>query len=102
MLRNSNPPAFVGIDEIDANLHPRMQVILADIVKEAAQKTQIVATTHNPDFVSLFNPEEIVILQQYKGATEMRRFSTKGALESWLKDFTTRELWLMGELESRW
>jgi hypothetical protein len=52
--------------------------------------------------VSLFNPEEIVILQQYKGATEMRRFSTKGALESWLKDFTTRELWLMGELESRW
>jgi predicted ATPase len=38
MLRNSNPPAFVGIDEIDANLHPRMQVILADIVKEAAQK----------------------------------------------------------------
>lgn len=102
ILKNPNPPALIGIDEIDANLHPKMQAILADMIDEASQRTQIIATTHNPDFVSMFTPEEIVILQKYKGATEMRRFSSKGALELWLEDFTTRELWLMGELESRW
>jgi len=102
ILENPNPPALIGIDEIDANLHPKMQVILADMLAEASQRTQIIATTHNPDFVSMFTPDEIVILQQYKGETEMRRFSTKGALELWLKHFTTRKLWLMGELESRW
>lgn len=102
ILDNPNPPALIGIDEIDANLHPKMQGILADMLDEVSQRTQIIATTHNPDFVSMFTPDEIVILQQYKGETEMRRFSTKGALELWLKHFTTRKLWLMGELESRW
>ncbi len=102
ILRNPKPPAFIGIDEIDANLHPKMQAILADIIDEASQKTQIIASTHNPDFLSMFTPDEIVILRQHKGASEMRRFSTKGALELWLKHFGTRKLWLMGELESRW
>lgn len=102
ILKNPNPPALIGIDEVDANLHPKMQVILADMIREASQRTQIIATTHNPDFVSMFSPGEIVILQKHKGATEMRRFSDKGALDLWLQDFTTRELWLMGELESRW
>jgi len=102
ILKNPAPPALIGIDEIDANLHPKMQAILADVIAEASQRTQIIGTTHNPDFVSMFTPEEIVILQQYKGATEFRRFSDKGALELWLEHFTTRKLWLMGELESRW
>jgi len=102
ILKNPNPPALIGIDEPDAKLNPMMIGFLSDMIKEAVQRTQIIATTHNPDFVSLFDPDEIVILQQYRGATEMRRFSTKGALELWLEDFDTRELWLMGELESRW
>lgn len=102
ILKNPNPPALIGIDEVDAKLHPKMQVILADMIEEASQRTQIIATTHNPDFVSMFTPEEIVIMQQYKGATEFRRFSDKGALDLWLEHFTTRKLWLMGELESRW
>lgn len=102
ILKNPNPPALIGLDEPDAKLHPRMQVILENMLDEASQRMQIIATTHNPDFVSMFTPDEIVIMQQYKGATEFRRFSDKGALELWLEDFTTRELWLMGELESRW
>ncbi len=102
ILNHPSPPALIGIDEIDANLHPKMQVILAGMIEEAAPRTQIIATTHNPDFVSMFHPDEILILQQYYGATEVRRFSTKGALDLWLKNFGTRKLWLMGELESRW
>jgi predicted ATPase len=102
ILKNPNPPALIGIDEADANLHPQMQVILADMIHEASRRTQIIATTHSPHFVSMFTPAEIVILQQYKGETEMRRFSNKGALELWLKRFSTQQLWLMGELESRW
>ncbi len=102
ILENPNPPALIGIDEVDANLHPKMQAILADMLDGVSQRTQVIANTHNPDFVSMFTPDEIVILQQYRGETEMRRFSTKGALQLWIKDFGTRELWLMGELESRW
>lgn len=102
ILRNPNPPAFIGLDEPEARLHPKMMGILVDMIEAASQKTQIIATTHNPDFISNFSPEKIVILQQYHGETEMRRFSDKGALELWLQDFGTRELWLMGELESRW
>lgn len=102
ILRNPNPPALIGLDEPEAKLHPKMIGILVDMIEAASQKTQIIATTHNPDFISNFSPEKIVISQQYHGETEMRRFSDKGALELWLQDFSTRELWLMGELESRW
>ncbi len=102
ILKNPNPPAFIGIDEIDANLHPKMQAVLADIIGEISNKTQLVATTHNPDFLSMFSPDEIVVLVKHRGETELRRFSTKGALDLWMKHFGTRKLWLMGELESRW
>ena len=102
ILKNPNSSALIGIDEVDASLHPRMQEIVANMIAEASKRTQLIVTTHNPDFVSMFSPEQVVILQKYKGMTEMRRFSDKGALDSWLQDFTTRELWLMGELESRW
>jgi predicted ATPase len=102
ILQNPNPPALIGIDEPDVKLHPMMQAILSDMIDGASLHTQIIVTTHNPDFVSQFSPEEIVILQQYKGATEFRRLSDKGALDLWLQDFTIRKLWLMGELESRW
>lgn len=102
ILKNPSPPPLIGIDEPDAKLHPRMQGIFADMIREAGERAQIIATTHNPDFVSLFKPEQIVIMQQYRGETEMRRLSNKGALDMWLKDFTIRKLWLMGELETRW
>ncbi|MGH7496591.1 MAG: AAA family ATPase [bacterium] len=102
ILKNPSPPSLIGIDEPDAKLHPRMQSIFADLIHEAGERAQIIATTHNPDFVSLFDPAEIVIVQQHMGATEMRRLSNKAALDLWLEDFTIRKLWLMGELESRW
>jgi predicted ATPase len=102
ILYNPHLPPLIGIDEPDAKLHPKMMEIFADMVREAAEKSQIILTTHNPDFVSFFEPEEILIIVLHKGETEIRRFSDKGALDLWLRDFTTRELWFMGELESRW
>jgi predicted ATPase len=102
ILKNPDPPALIGIDEPDAKLHPKMTGLLPYIIGEASRRTQIIATTHSPDFVSSFNTEEIMILQQYKGATEVRRLSDRAALDLWLEDFNIRKLWLMGELESRW
>jgi predicted ATPase len=102
ILKNPDPPPLIGIDEPDTKLHPRMTGILADIIDQTSSRTQIIATTHSPDFVSMFNPEQIVILQQYRGETEIRRLSDRNALDLWLQDFTIRKLWLMGELESRW
>jgi len=78
ILKNPNPSALIGIDEIDANLHPKMQAILADMIDEASQRTQIIATTHNPDFISMFTPEEIVILQKYKGEPKCGDSPAKG------------------------
>ncbi|MFQ5628430.1 MAG: AAA family ATPase [bacterium] len=102
ILRNPHLPPLIGIDEPDAKLHPRMHEIFADMIREASEKSQIIITTHNPDFVTFFEPEDILILVLHKGETEIRRFSDKGALDLWLENFTKRELWLMGELESRW
>jgi len=51
-------------DEPDLGLHPRTMELLASLIKKAAYKTQVIVTTHNPYFLSLFEPENIAVMKR--------------------------------------
>lgn len=53
----TNPIRLVGIEEPETALHPSAAGGLMDALREAAENTQVLVTTHSPDLLDKFNPE---------------------------------------------
>jgi predicted ATPase len=49
------PVRFIGIEEPEAALHPAALAALMDALREAAEQTQVVVTTHSPDLLDLLD-----------------------------------------------
>ncbi len=62
LLHDPVPPPFIGIEEPENFLHPRLLHELAEECREAAASSQILATTHSPFFVNALRPEEVRVL----------------------------------------
>lgn len=54
ILHSSYLPALLVIDEPELGLHPAWLSVLAQWIKKAAEKTQIILTTHSPDLLDHF------------------------------------------------
>ena len=57
ILHSPRPPALIVIDEPELGIHPAWMPILADWIKRAAQKTQVIVTTHSPDLLDYFTDQ---------------------------------------------
>jgi len=100
VLASPDPPPLIAIDEPELGLHPSMLPIVAEFAVEAATRTQVIMTTHSPEFLSAFSetPEATTIVEWRDGKTELRRVSGE-KLSRWLERYRLGELWLSGELE---
>ena len=47
-------PSLLVIDEPELGLHPAWLSVLAQLIKQASEKTQIILTTHSPDLLDKF------------------------------------------------
>lgn len=103
-LLNPTPPPLVCIEEPELGMHPDLVRTVADLLKKAADRTQIVATTHSSDLVNAFTdtPEVVVVCEKEEGATVMRRLIADD-LTAWLARYSLGDLWRAGELGgTRW
>ena len=57
ILHSPRPPALIVLDEPELGIHPAWMPILAEWIKRAAQKTQIIVTTHSPDLLDHFTDQ---------------------------------------------
>lgn len=104
ILLNPTPAPVTCIDEPELGLHPDMISILADLLVEASEKTQLIVTTHSSALVDAFSdsPESICICEKFEGATQIRRLNSE-RLAIWLKDYSLGHLWASGEIGgNRW
>lgn len=62
MLYDPNPPPFIGIEEPENFLHPRLLPDLAEECRLAAASTQLLVTTHSPFLLNALRPNEVRIL----------------------------------------
>ncbi len=62
VLHDPNPPQFVGIEEPENFLHPRILGELADECAAAAERAQLLVTTHSPFFLDRLRPEQVRVL----------------------------------------
>ncbi len=101
ILLSPDPPPLICIDEPELGLHPSLLRLIADLLKNAAVRTQLVVATHSPQLVSCLDAEQVAVVESEQGATTIKRLADRPDLEKWLKDFSLGELWTMGELGGR-
>ncbi|MBB5064289.1 AAA family ATPase [Granulicella mallensis] len=104
ILLNPTPPPVTCIDEPELGLHPDIIPTLADLLREASMRTQLIVTTHSTALVDAFSddPEVICVSEKIDGSTVIRRLSQPD-LAVWLKDYSLGNLWASGEIGgNRW
>lgn len=62
LLYDPLPPPFIGIEEPENFLHPRLLPGLAEECRAASERGQLLATTHSPFFLNALRPEEVRVL----------------------------------------
>ena len=98
-LLSPSPPPLVCIEEPELGLHPDAIALLADLLVDASERTQLVVTTHSDALVSALTnqPDAIVTCERPGAGTVLRRLDPE-RLASWLADYGLGDLWRMGEL----
>lgn len=104
ILLHPEPPPLICIEEPELGLHPDLLPMLADLMIEASERSQLIVTTHSDVLVDALTdrPESVVVCEKHDGRTAMRRLD-KADLAKWLKDYRLGDLWTSGELGgNRW
>jgi len=57
LLYDPAPPPFIGIEEPENFLHPRLLPGLAEECRGASGRGQLLVTTHSPFFINALRPE---------------------------------------------
>lgn len=70
-LYQSPPPSLIVIEEPELSVHPRVLAMLADAFKEVSELTQIIVTSHSPQLIDHFEPENIRIVTMTDGLTHI-------------------------------
>ncbi|MDR4508281.1 MAG: AAA family ATPase [Candidatus Brocadiaceae bacterium] len=91
-LLQPEPPATVVIDEPELGLHPYAISILADLIKSASERTQVIISTQSPTLLDYFEPEEVVVVNRMRGRSTFERLDAEN-LKEWLEDYSVGELW---------
>ena len=91
---------LVGIEEPEIALHPAAAGVLLDGLRDAADKTQIIITSHSPDLLDNkdLDPESILAVEARDGTTVIAHVNEAG--RSVVRDrlYTTGELLRLDQL----
>ncbi len=101
LLQSPGLTAVTMIDEPEVSLHPELLSLLADLLREASQRTQVIVATHADRLVRYLKPSDVVTINvNDEGAAEVT-WADKLDLERWLEEYTLDEVWRMGRMGGR-
>lgn len=100
VLSSPTPAPVIAIDEPEVGLHPGMLPIVAEHAVDASTRSQVILTTHSPQFLDAFRDTlpTTTVTKWENGETELKTLDGKD-LEYWLKEYTLGSLFKSGELE---
>ncbi len=91
-LLQPNPPSTIIIDEPELGLHPAAIVILAELIQQTAQRTQVIVATQSPALIDQFAINDIIIVNRKESASSFERLSEVD-FSQWLESYSVGELW---------
>lgn len=100
LLHSRDLTAITLIDEPEVSLHPELLSLLADLMREASGRSQLVVATHSDRLIRFLTPGEVLVADVEDGATALT-WADSMDLEHWLADYTLDQLHEMGRLGGR-
>ena len=100
VLLDPNPPSFIGIEEPENFLHPRLLPELAEECRGATERSQLLVTTHSPFFLNGLRADEVrALYRDDKGYTQTVRAADVPGIPEFLDEGAALGyLWLEGHL----
>lgn len=101
-LHDPNPPPFLGIEEPENFLHPKLLYELAEECNAASARAQMVVTTHSPYFIDALEPSQVWALSRDESgyAKAIRASDMKGIPEQMAEGAKLGQLWVEGYFEA--
>lgn len=92
LLLSPDLPDVVVLDEPELGLHPFAIAVLADLLRVAARRSQVVVATQSVTLVNQLDPDDLIVVERLDDGTVLRR-PDLDKLSGWLDDFALGELW---------
>lgn len=90
-LYQTPAPSLMIVEEPEQTVHPGVLAMLAEAFKEVSEVTQVIVTTHSPQLIDHFDPENIRVVTMEAGLTSI------APIKSSQKEAVKRGLMTLGE-----
>jgi len=101
LLQSSNLSTMTMIDEPEVSLHPELLGLLAEIMREASKRTQLIVATHADRFIRFLTPKEVVVMDIDENGCTTATWADSLDLDEWLAEYSLDEVWRMGRMGGR-
>jgi predicted ATPase len=104
ILCHPSPPPLVCIEEPELGLHPDVLPTLAELLKEASERCQLIVTTHSDVLVDALSdqPESVLVAEKSEFGSTLTRLNAE-QLKPWLEKYRLGQLWTQGHIGgTRW
>lgn len=100
VLASPSLAPIIAIDEPETGLHPSMLPLVAEYAVDASKRSQVVLTTHSPQFLDAFAETRptTTIAKWDNGETTLQTLRDED-LGYWLREYSLGNLFRSGELE---
>ena len=98
LLHDPEPPPFIGIEEPENFLHPRLLYGLGEECRNAADASQVLVTTHSPFFLDALRSKEVRVLwRDDAGYTQCHALDQNNKVKAFLDaGAQLGDLWMEG------
>ncbi|MEW5983761.1 MAG: AAA family ATPase [Acidobacteriota bacterium] len=101
LLQSPGLSTITMIDEPEVSLHPELLSVLAGLMREASQRTQLVVATHSDRLIRFLHPEEVVVLDVGDDGFATATWADAIDLDAWLEEYSLDEVWRLGRIGGR-
>lgn len=92
LLLQPSLPSIVLLDEPELGLHPYAITILAELLRGASTKTQVIVSTQSVTLVNQFEPQDIIVVEREDNQSVFKHLEGV-QMDEWLDDYGLGDLW---------
>lgn len=101
LLQSPGLTALTLLDEPEVSLHPELLSLLADLLREASLRTQLIVATHSDRLIRFLEPNEVMLINTTEEGMASLTWASELDIDDWLKDYSLDELWRSGRIGAR-
>jgi predicted ATPase len=101
LLQSPGLTALTLLDEPEVSLHPELLSLLADLLREASHRSQLIVATHSDRLIRFLEPKEVLLMNSTEDGMTSVTWGDELDLAKWLEEYSLDELWRNGRIGAR-